>query len=610
MSWIDRMFGREDVQQRIEELESRVRVAEEQRSIDTLPWNVGGTQGSTSTPSATRALRLAPVYGAVSMIARSIASLPLRAYRQAGASSPRQKLPYLPSLFTSPSVHGELSDWLHRCMMSLLLHGNAYGLITARDHFGYPTMIEWLDPQQVQVLDENMWGKGSYWDPIYYWRGRVIDADQLVHIPWFTVPFRVKGLSPLSAFASAVDIGLEGQRFTADWFRAGGVPPGTFKNAAKVLTEDEANKVKARLTSAIRTHEPLVYGADWDFKPIQVSPHEADFILTHQLSATDIAVVYGIYPAERIGGETKTSMTYSNVEADQIQWTNITLLPYAAKLESHFFGLLPSPQFVKFDLNAQIRSDTRTRHEIHQIDRQIGLKNIDEVREEEDLAPLPKEQGKIYDPLEIMVAAARGEVVAEIKAGQQPYGQQGAPSSSPNGVLPPQPVQPNGNGSKPQGARSTDDILADLRRGIEELESRDRPGPARPSASYEGTSEMNLIRWFERGEGAAKIQWGVPGDFDRCLALAGQHMAPGKAKGFCANRHKSVTGAWPGHAPGEKLADRSQDDEPDDPVESDAMLVRYRVLALRAESDEERQQLLEAAEKRKAELASSASGSK
>jgi hypothetical protein len=55
-----------------------------------------------------------------------------------------------------------------------------------------------------------------------------------------------------------------------------------------------------------------------------------------------------------------------------------------------------------------------------------------------------------------------------------------------------------------------------------------------------------IIKWFESGEGAARIQWGRPGDFDRCRNLANNHMSQHDASGFCANRHKSVTGEWPG----------------------------------------------------------------
>lgn len=63
-----------------------------------------------------------------------------------------------------------------------------------------------------------------------------------------------------------------------------------------------------------------------------------------------------------------------------------------------------------------------------------------------------------------------------------------------------------------------------------------------------------LKHWYEHGGGAAQVNWGVPGDFMRCVAIAGKHMDPAKAKGYCQLRHKGATGFYAGHAPGEVAA--------------------------------------------------------
>jgi hypothetical protein len=61
------------------------------------------------------------------------------------------------------------------------------------------------------------------------------------------------------------------------------------------------------------------------------------------------------------------------------------------------------------------------------------------------------------------------------------------------------------------------------------------------------TERLNAY-WAE-GTGAAKIQWGVPGDFDRCRVEMAKVNVPAKMiPGHCANLHKRATAAWPGHA--------------------------------------------------------------
>lgn len=60
-----------------------------------------------------------------------------------------------------------------------------------------------------------------------------------------------------------------------------------------------------------------------------------------------------------------------------------------------------------------------------------------------------------------------------------------------------------------------------------------------------------LRRYWVSGEGAAKIRWGEPGDFNRCVRLVSKYMDPERAKGYCNLRHRDATGAAPGHAPSE-----------------------------------------------------------
>lgn len=63
-----------------------------------------------------------------------------------------------------------------------------------------------------------------------------------------------------------------------------------------------------------------------------------------------------------------------------------------------------------------------------------------------------------------------------------------------------------------------------------------------------------LRHWYTHGGGAAEIDWGTPGDFARCSAIAGKHMRPDQAHGFCQLRHKDATGFYAGHAPSEQIA--------------------------------------------------------
>ena len=57
-----------------------------------------------------------------------------------------------------------------------------------------------------------------------------------------------------------------------------------------------------------------------------------------------------------------------------------------------------------------------------------------------------------------------------------------------------------------------------------------------------------LADWYESGADG-QIDWGEPGDFDACVAIAGKYMDD--PEGYCNLRHRGATGEAPGKAEGE-----------------------------------------------------------
>lgn len=56
-----------------------------------------------------------------------------------------------------------------------------------------------------------------------------------------------------------------------------------------------------------------------------------------------------------------------------------------------------------------------------------------------------------------------------------------------------------------------------------------------------------LMKYWAKGEGALKIRWGQPGDFDRCVRELRKHIPPDiDVKGLCSNLHVKALGVRPG----------------------------------------------------------------
>lgn len=367
----------------------RPAVETESRAVTSVPWSHGAEVSKIDTLEGS--LGLVPVYAAVRLIADAVSSLPLQAFRK----TPDGRVPIaLPAVLENPTTHGSRVDWLQQCLTSLLLRGNAYGLKVGTG----PSMIEWLHPDRMK-FEHGRW----------FYLGSPIEDAELLHIPAMLVPGSRVGVSPLGACRSTVLSAESTQRFIKDWYGNKAVPGVIAKNVEKTLDPTVAANVKERLRDTMRAGEPFVTGKDWDLEFMKLSADDAGFVSATRLSATQIANIYGV-PPELIGGETGASMTYSTTEQQQIQFITHTLRPWLVRLEAAFSSLLHEPEYVKFNVDALIRVDTKTRYEVHRIAREIGLNNVDELRALEDQQPLADDKGQDYAPL----GSAQGDSAARL----------------------------------------------------------------------------------------------------------------------------------------------------------------------------------------------------
>lgn len=327
-----------------------------------------------------KALRLVPVYAAIRMLADAVASLPMSSYR-AKADGSRVKVNPTPALLVTPCSQGTSYDWVHRLMVSLLAHGNAYGIITQRDRLGFATQIEWVNPNAVYI-DE------SKNVPVYYLNGYQLKPDEFIHVPGFTVPGSALGLSPISAFAATIDTGLYAQNATRDWYKNGAMPSATLKNTEQTIDKSEAREIKGRYRESVKSGDVLVHGKDWDFAVVGISAQDAQFLEAIKATATQVASIYGI-PPEKIGGETGSSMTYATTEQQAIDFLMFSVRPWVVRIEKALSGQLPNGQVVKFNVDSMIRTDVKTRWDVYRTGADIGAVTINEIRALEERPPVP-----------------------------------------------------------------------------------------------------------------------------------------------------------------------------------------------------------------------------
>lgn len=338
------------------------------------------------------ALRLGAVYACVGLIADALSTTPIDVYRK---SPDGQRVPLdTPPLLRTPSGSMVLVEWLFPFFSSLLLRGNTFGYKDNFDELGYPREVLLIHPYDASVT------RRSRYDPevVYRFNGAEVPPERVLHVKGFTLPGDLLGLSPIAYHAQMIGMGLAASDFGAQFYVNGGQPTAVLQSDMPV-NKEQADILKERVLSVIRgKREPIVLGGGAKWTPISVPPAESQFLETMRYSVNDVARIFHV-PAEKIGGTVEGgTVTYANREANVIEFQTDALLPNAVRFEQHISRLLPNRQYAKFNMDAAIRVDLKTRYEAHQIGIQSKFLLPDEARELEDRLPLTAAQKEELNP--------------------------------------------------------------------------------------------------------------------------------------------------------------------------------------------------------------------
>lgn len=355
--------------------------------------------GVTVTPNT--ALKLGAVWSTTNLLASIVSDLPVDVFRGANKTPVTPQ----PTVIAKPSLIVTRRQWVYQAMMSLLLRGNAYGIVVERDALLRPRTIEWLNPDVVKVTQES-----SLRPPTYEVGGVTVPSADIVHLRAFVQAGSAIGLSPVEYHAESIGVGLGAQKFGAQWFGEGGHPTAIFQNTAKTLDSTQTTTIKNRFLEILRgRREPIVLGSDWTYTPIQVSANESQFIEAQGYTDAQVARLYGPGLAEILGYDTGgSSLTYSNRVDRSLDVLTYCVLHWVGLFEDFWTDIIAQPQTAKMNVKALLRADPKTQHEMFRTDREIGIRNVDEIRDLLDESPLPDGAGEDYTPLKLTPAPASG----------------------------------------------------------------------------------------------------------------------------------------------------------------------------------------------------------
>ena len=360
----------------------------ERRTMTFDNWRVPTPAESSpiSVVSPSTALQKVAIWSCISLTAAIAETLPLDTFVDDGVRSSKRPTPgWLLDL--GGEGYGT-PDWCSQAVWSLMTRGNIVGNVLDRDaRTGQPRLLPLYPAELVAARRDPVSGAVE-------WRvhGQVRDPSTLWHRRAYPVPGAVLGLSPIEQHMLTIGTGLGALRFGNQWFRDGAHPTGILSTPQKI-DPVQAREAKQRFMAGLRgNREPVALGSGWEYKPVQVSPNESQFLETHRFTAAECCRIYGPAYAEVLGYETGGSMTYANVEQRSLDLLKYAVNPWLTRLERWISSLLPQPQSVKFDRDDLLSTDLLTRYRAHAIGVAAHFLHPDEAREEEDLPPLTDAQ--------------------------------------------------------------------------------------------------------------------------------------------------------------------------------------------------------------------------
>jgi HK97 family phage portal protein len=363
----------------------------EERAVSYQSLFASGADWSYKTPAGVpmdqdKALKIGAVYASVRLLSDTVSTLPVDTYiRRDG-----ERLPYRPrpDWVYNPDVGTTKDEFIQQIMVSLLLDGNAFVRVyraTSGPNAGLPTALVVLDPTMV-IVRRNRGGLIEY----LHNERTVIERQDMLHITELKKPGALRGVSRIDELKDTLGMAQALTEFAARFFGSGSVTSGIIE-APGMITKEQALDLKTTFESTHRgldkSHRVGVLGGGSKFVKTGVDPDEAQMLESRQFAVEEICRIFRI-PPHMLQVNAAGSMSYASVEQNAIQFSQYTLRPYVAKIETALTSLLPGDAFYRINMDGLLRGDLQTRMSAYSTGLSTGAYSINDVRRFEDLTPV------------------------------------------------------------------------------------------------------------------------------------------------------------------------------------------------------------------------------
>lgn len=358
-------------------------------------WMGWGPTTAGVSVSQQSSLGLASVYRAVSLISGTIATLPLKSYRDL----PDGTRTRVASFLDQPGGPDGLTqfEWTELVLVHLLLWGNAF-LLHQIGGAGQLLGLIPVHPSAVEVKPVDSKDEQAKFGPwTKYFTLTMNDGSkqdltplELTHVPAMSTD-GLKGMSPIEVNRQAIGTGLAGDRAAAKMFANGGFMAGIVTSEDDVDAE-EAKAIKAGLDAKIagpnNAGQLAFVNRNLKFTPWTMPATDAQFIESRIHQVEEVSRIFGI-PPHLLGQTEKQTSWGSGVTEQNRGLSRYTLMPWTSRIEQRLSRLLVNKQLCEYDYAGLLQGSAQ--EELQMLIDQVaaGLITVDEARRVRNLEPLP-----------------------------------------------------------------------------------------------------------------------------------------------------------------------------------------------------------------------------
>lgn len=328
-----------------------------------------------------RAMQSVAVSACVQVLADSIAALPLDGYRKQGGLRVEMDPPppLVRETFGPELSHFEGFDQIVR---PLAMRGESLCLISGLDYLEHPSRLTPIHPDDWWVRRE-----GKFDELVYKINGVDFGAAEVKHIKRYSMPGQLHAISPIANAAQSIGISLAAERYGATYFRDAANPSAVLESDQDMTDDQIGLTQRTWLESHGGRRRPAVMTGGLKYRAISISPNESQFLETRKFQRGEIAMMFRI-PPHMIGDTERSTSWGTGIEQQSIGFVRYTLRPWLVCIEQALSSLLPRGQYVRFNVDALLRGDTKAQAESFLLARNGGWLNVNEIRSYYDRAPV------------------------------------------------------------------------------------------------------------------------------------------------------------------------------------------------------------------------------